>query len=242
MCRLFVVRAAAPVRVERAFQALKEQSREHKDGWGLVQYDSGQAVLQQSLDPAHACKTFDRLGSELATASMILHLRLASVGSVTERNAHPFVSGPWAFMHNGTVFQFARRQAEFEKLIAPEFRAQLKGETDSERLFALFCTYLKDQRDESIDSAAHALERVSKTAIEFFDIDVPDEKSRSSLNFVLTNGRQVVARRRGRTLFHSNDSGARFIASEPLWQADAWAEVPEGATVIIRDDLSLTVR
>jgi predicted glutamine amidotransferase len=34
MCRLFAVLAHEPIRVDRAFAALKRQAVEHKDGWG----------------------------------------------------------------------------------------------------------------------------------------------------------------------------------------------------------------
>jgi predicted glutamine amidotransferase len=238
MCRLFAVRADRPVRVRRAFEALKQQALEHKDGWGIARFDSDPPHLEVNVTPAHQCARFNQLGEELATQSLITHLRLASVGSVTERNAHPFYARGWAFMHNGTVARFKEHRARIERHIAPHHLAQVRGETDSETCFALFRTVLDGIADPGLDDVTRALARVMTTVAGV--TDAGDAEKPSAMNFLVTDGRRLVATRRGRTLFLSSEPGARFIASERLWDDGAWREIAEDGIVGIDERLEVT--
>ena len=143
MCRLFAVRATEPFPVKAAFHTLSAQSHEHKDGWGLAQYDSGEPMLERDVAAAYASNRFAELSATLRSANLLVHLRLASVGEVVERNSHPFRHDRWTFAHNGTVKKFQSAPGLVEERIAPELRPLIRGETDSERCFYLFLTHLK---------------------------------------------------------------------------------------------------
>src|SRR5258706_7228316 len=147
MCRLFGFRSNVPERVHFSLVAeknsLKAQSVEHKDGWGIAYYDGGQAPeVVKGLGPAHSDPEFERVSNLLSSNAVLAHVRLASIRAVHLRNAHPFLHGRWAFAHNGTVANFLKRQTELEARISPEYRAPIRGETDSQRCFYLFLTQL----------------------------------------------------------------------------------------------------
>ncbi len=233
MCRLFAVLANEPIRVNRAFEALQRQAAEHKDGWGIAVFDGGLGTprVDVSTHSANVCERFKRLGDELRTKSMLAHIRLASVGAVSRQNAHPFFANGYAFMHNGTLQNFAASRAAFEAHIAPKWLAQVKGETDSERCFALFLTLLGDTENPSTEELGRALAGVMRIASQTCDRD--DDAKKSAMNFTVTDGRRMVATRRGRTLFEAQSQGAELIASEPLWPGSEWVEVPEDAIVLI---------
>ncbi|MBE2252024.1 MAG: class II glutamine amidotransferase [Myxococcus sp.] len=235
MCRLFAVLAERPVRVTRAFDALKRQALEHKDGWGIARFDSPTPHLEVNVTPAYACERFRQLGEELATQSLITHIRLASVGSVTERNAHPFFARGWAFMHNGTVADFATHAGAIRSQIAPQHLEQIRGETDSETCFALFRTVLDGVEQPGMVDIERALARVVTTVSRITERG----EARSAMNFVVTDGKRMVACRRGRTLFRTSEPGAHFIASERLWDDGVWHEVPEGGLVGIDERLDV---
>lgn len=235
MCRLFAVRADRPVRVHRAFDALKKQALEHKDGWGIARFDTPTPHLEVNTTPAHACARFRQLGEEIATRSLITHIRLASVGAVTEKNAHPFYARGWAFMHNGTVANFARHRDAIRGHIAAHHLEQIRGETDSETCFTLFRTVLDDVPTPGLDDIKRALARVMTTVSAITD----KGEARSAMNFLVTDGTRMAATRRGRTLFVASEPGARFIASEQLWPDGEWREVPEDGVVGIDEHLNL---
>lgn len=250
MCRLFGFRSIVPSAVHRSLvlerNSLLAQSREHKDGWGIASYHGG-AVPQvaRGLGAAHADPDFERVSSLVSSHTVVAHVRLASVGPVELVNAHPFLHGRWAFVHNGTVKRFAQHQAALEAQLRPDLRALLRGHTDSERCFYLFLTLLEGlcppPARPGVEHVARALaetmRRVSRVT------DAPGLEP-SAMNFLATDGDVMVATRRGRTLFFSDGGGRAgappppgtrleqlVIASEQLDHEDHWHEVPEDAVV-----------
>lgn len=225
MCRLYAIQSNTPVRHHRAFAALRSQSHEHKDGWGVARFDGQQIEVAIGLEPAHHSARFQELGA-LQTHALLAHIRLASVGGVCQVNAHPFVGEGWAFSHNGTIRRFAERRAAFEALLPEPRRAAIRGQTDSERCFQLFLHHLEGKA--TLADVARALAKVMRTVDEVFD---RGEALKSSTNFLVSNGRIMAASRRGRTLFTAEAEGMRMIASEALWHDHPWLEVPEESVV-----------
>lgn len=237
MCRIFAVRAASPISVRPAFDGLKKLAAEHKDGWGVATFPQTGKWIETGTLSAESCARFNQLG-DLTTQAMLVHIRLASVGTVHERNTHPFSAGPWVFMHNGTLKNFDRARARFEAEIAPAIRAELKGETDSERCFALFRTYLGDRT--SSEDVATALSQVFRTAERICDDDQPGK--RSAMNFLVSDGVRVFATRRDRSLFTLSRPDLAAIASAELLPDQAWREVPDDMLVTIDEGLHVQTR
>lgn len=233
MCRLFAVRADRPVKIDRAFSALRQQALEHKDGWGIARFDDGEPHVEVNVTPAHACARFATLGDTLETRSLLTHIRLASVGSVTEVNAHPFVADGFAFMHNGTVAQFKHHRQAIAQHVAPRHLARVRGETDSELCFALFRTELERSTGRAIDDLFRALAKVMTTVGAITDV----HEHASAMNFMVSDGVRVAATRRGRTLFSHAETGCCVIASERLWNGE-WVEVPENGLIGLDETLS----
>ncbi|WP_309890310.1 class II glutamine amidotransferase [Archangium sp.] len=254
MCRLFGFRSEVPAAVHPSLvtekNSLLQQSREHKDGWGIATYDTGaRPLVAHGLGPAHADPDFERVSSRVSSRTVVAHIRLASVGAVDKRNTHPFTYGHWCFVHNGTVKNFAQHKAEVEALIRPDLRAFIHGSTDTERCFYLFLTRLAEL--QSLDGPA-CVEKVACALAETMGrvsalTDVPGE-NRSSMNFLVTNGDLMVATRRNRTLFLSDtapETGKRphrnvwtppkpgtqleqfVLASEQLSGEDHWHPIDE---------------
>ncbi len=266
MCRLFGFRSSVPAAVHPSLvtekNSLVQQSREHKDGWGIASYEAGeQPLVAHGLGPAYCDPDFERVSSRVSSRTVVAHLRLASVGRVEKRNAHPFLHGRWCFVHNGTVRNFARHQAEVESLIRPDLLTRIQGATDSERCFYLFLTRLA--KLQSLEGPA-CVEKVACALAETMGLvsaitDEPGEQ-RSSMNFLVTNGDVMVATRRNRTLFlsdtapetgkrpHRAHSGApapgtqleQFVlASEQLSGEDHWHLIDEENIVGVDNGLVL---
>lgn len=239
MCRIFAVRSTKPIAVESAFDGLRELAAEHKDGWGIARFEPGHPPsIEMRVDTAEKCPRFIERGREYVQ-SLAVHIRLASVGTVHERNNHPFSAGKWVFMHNGTLKRFKdspELRARFDHEIDPALR-HFRGETDSERCFALFRTYLG--AGDSDAEVRAALTRVFRFAERTCDVG---EGKRSAMNFLVTDGKRFFCTRRDRTLFATAGAEVASIASEKLKLEGAdWREVPNDHLVTIDDHLRLTV-
>lgn len=266
MCRLFGFRSAVPAAVHPSLvtekNSLVHQSREHKDGWGIASYEtSEQPLVAHGLGPAYCDPDFERVSSRVSSRTVVAHVRLASVGKVERSNAHPFLHERWCFVHNGTLRNFARYQAEVESLIRPDLRMRIQGSTDSERCFYLFLTRLAEH--QPLEGPA-CVEKVACALAETMTLvsaitDVPGEM-RSSMNFLVTNGDVMVATRRNRTLFLSDtapETGLRphrmhsgpprpgtqleqfVLASEQLSGEDHWHAIDEEDVVGVNSGLIL---
>jgi glutamine amidotransferase len=248
VCRLFGFRSDAPARVHHSLvtekNSLRAQSIEHQDGWGIAYYDAGELPeVAHGLGPAHSDPEFGRVSGLLSSHAVLAHVRRASVGRVHLDNAHPFLHGPWAFAHNGTITDFSLHRQALEAEIDPTLRSRLRGETDSERCFYIFMTRLRavSPATRELDSVAlaSALAQTVRLVAQLTDrADLP-----SSMNFIATDGRLMAATRRHRTLFvsdrrrgysqgaHRLADGAQLeqlvIASEELTGEGHWHPVPE---------------
>src|SRR5215472_14476913 len=254
MCRLFGFRSPLSERVHDALvlerNSLRRQSLEHPDGWGIASWqDAGLPQVARGLGAAHLDPEFERVSSGVKARTVLAHLRLASVGSVKLDNAHPFTHGRWAFAHNGTLHAFDRHRPAIEALIAPAYLT-FRGDTDSERCFALFLTRLSSRTDPlgtpSLRDVQWALATTMDEIATVTDVDVGNGK-RSAMNFLVTDGELLAATRRDRTLFLAAESAegvpivqrprsgstvhALEIASEELQGPDVWHAVPPDGVI-----------
>lgn len=256
MCRLFGCRSFAPGAVAHELfhgaNALRVQSKEHPDGWGVGWYERDVPRVVRSLTPAHGDADFAKLSHFVNAQTVLAHVRKASVGRVSAENTHPFQRGPWLFAHNGTVPRWERARGPLESLIDPSLRGALRGETDSERCFLLFLSRLRHRcglERPDAGSAAAALAETVRLVREVAERD----GEKASTTFLATDGRLLLACRRGRTLLISSpepDGEGRCeyvaIASEdpgepPLGGGRAWRPLPEEALVAVDEQLRLAV-
>src|SRR5260370_35340577 len=207
MCRLFGSKSRASSRVSHELfhgeNALRVQSREHPDGWGLGWYEDGAPRVVRSLPPAHGDRDFEKLSRFVTAQTVVAHVRKASIGRVAEQNTHPFQRGRWLFAHNGTLPGWELARAKVEALIDPALRSELRGETDSERCFLLFLSRLRKRCGIDAAAIAAAAGPPAPTVTLAPGLGEPAETP-ASTTFLATDGRLLLACRRGRTLFLSS--------------------------------------
>jgi glutamine amidotransferase len=259
MCRLFAIHSSDLAQVHHPLveeaNALRQQSREHPHGWGIAFYSDGTPQVARGLTPAHEDENFVRCSREVSSATVLAHVRKASVGQLTLENTHPFRFGPWVMAHNGTVPDFETVRERLESLIAPAYREQVRGETDSERIFAVVLSALARRGDplSGIIALEDVLESVEEAVRSVMDACLGLVKQ-PSLNLVMTNGRILAAFRHGRSLFYSTSNrldGASIpiasgdqvqqlaISSERIGPHEGWQEVPEDEFIAVDETMHL---
>ena len=132
----------------------------HADGWGIAVYkeDSSSPSVYKSLSSGADDRDFDihSFIEEGKAESGIAHLRKKTVGELALPNTHPFISGKYSFIHNGTIAS----DRDVYHTLAPS----CEGSTDSERLFRKFLEIKKSNADKEELSTLHAyLEMIMAT-------------------------------------------------------------------------------
>lgn len=195
-------------RTDRLAEALTEEqvavgpaSANDADSWGLGFYQGGEVLHKKR--PKSSLER-DKLewrdvAGNVRSDCAIVHFRTATVGDYRAENTHPFRMRQWLFAHNGTVNGF---EAIREGLLAPmpDFLARnIRGTTDSEHVFHGLLSFLHDSGQlDNPDIDAKTVLGAIRSTISLIDrlvseIGAPE----ATLNFVLTNGRQMFGVRRG---------------------------------------------
>ena len=208
-------------------QSLKVLSRLfYIDGWGIAYYPGSVPGVERSPFRAYSDPRFDSVAvrADTANCSVVLaHIRLCTVGCCcpgcyTVRDPHPYIRNKngryWAFAHNGTI-----EKSVLWSLIDDDYLSQNPPNgsglpecdptdtsliVDSELLFILLMEHIEASNWGVLSGLTNAL-----TQLIYAD-------SASQANFVLSDGRDLWAFRKGNTLFCLYDSlnGYSAVASD----------------------------
>jgi glutamine amidotransferase len=154
---------------------------------------------------------------------------------VALENTHPFVEGRWVFAHNGTVARYKKSRAVRDALLAavsPARRRRLEGQTDSERCFRLFLSRLDLRAGHRGPTLSQVHDALAET-VSLVSAIADRGDLRSTLNFLVSDGRLLAACRHGKPLhaYLPGEDGHVFaVASEPIGRA-GWTAVPEDGFV-----------
>ncbi len=138
MCRLFGMSGGSePVRATfwllEAPDSLAQQSRREPDGTGLGWFDAdGTPEVSKQPLAAYEDHKFAQEAKEVESRTFVAHVRYASTGGLTTENTHPFELDNRLFAHNGVIAGLDQLDAHLG-----DDRQLVRGETDSERFFAL---------------------------------------------------------------------------------------------------------
>ncbi|MFZ0162021.1 MAG: ergothioneine biosynthesis protein EgtC [Trebonia sp.] len=184
------------------------------DGFGIGWYASGDPVpaRYRRAVPIWGDPSLPDLARVTRSPAVLAAVRDATVGTALgEAAAAPFASGSWLFSHNGLLAGWpasAAGLARVESLLA------LEAMTDSAFLWALVVDRLRSGTAPDIALAAtiDAVEAAGGTG---------------RFNFLLTDGRTIVATTAGDTLWYRRADDGVTVASEPCDDEPGWAEVPD---------------
>lgn len=207
MCR-FVAYIGNPVKIDELVikpnnslinQSIKARESEitlNGDGFGIGWYApdiSTEPALFTSVHPAWNDRNLNYLASKIKTNCLLAHVRAATEGIVSEANCHPFHYKNFLFMHNGGLGGFNVLKRYMRREFSDEVYEWVKGQTDSEHLFAHIIELLrkKNNTDNNAETLADVLvESIKYTEKLKSDHGVSED---SWINAVLTDGQVMVA-------------------------------------------------
>jgi predicted glutamine amidotransferase len=233
-------------------------------GWYIPELNEEPATFV-SVNPAWSNRNLRNLAPRVRTPCFFAHVRAASVGEVSESNCHPFQYKNLLMMHNGGVENFSRIKRKVCEPLSDELYNWIKGQTDSEHLFAYMLNQLLSEASISPETIMSAFEKTFgdlKRIMKDYGIEEP-----AYLNMIVTNGDFFVGTRYTSdpallplTLYHSeggryvvedgislmkapeDDDQAVLIVSEKLTEEKHWTAIPANHFVVVDSSLQVRVR
>ena len=259
MCRLFgMTGGTAPLSAEfwllDAPDSLSAQSHRDPDGTGIGTFDSrGHPVVHKAPIAAFGDAAFARDAQHERSTTFLAHIRHATTGGLTMNNTHPFEQDGRLFAHNGMLEGLAELESELGDDLA-----LVKGETDSERLFALITRETRrnggDVEAGIVAATTWAAEHVPVYAL---NLIVTTDSELFALRYPATHTLYVLDRaagghQGGRPLHHQSSLGTRVrsddaierpvvvVASERLDDDPGWRPLASGELIRVDAQLGIT--
>ena len=214
MSRLFAYMGNEPERIRCALfparSALATDVGPNPDGWGLGFYQGGEVLLQKRPKAPPGVIDFYAQLRELRTDVVVGHVRSATVGrSQKTENTHPYRFRSWLFAHSGTIPRFDQIREELLESVPDFLRRNIRGQTDSEHIFHLLLAFLHDAgKLDDIHLSTELLRGAVRSTAAFLDrLIAAAGGGTPELNLIATNGRILVATRRGRPMALLRTSG-----------------------------------
>ena len=231
--------------------SLSQQSHREPDGTGLGWFeDDSTARVSKKPIAAYGDADFGREAREVCSRTFVAHIRFASTGELSMRNTHPFEQEGRLFAHNGVIEDLPA----LDRHLGADHRL-VRGDTDSERLFAL------------ITRETNAAGGSVTAGIEAACAWVADNLPVFAINFVLaiagelwalryphTHPLYLLERDAGTPLEHASSLGSRVrsdegasrplvvLASERMDDDPRWHELRSGELVHVTGELELERR
>jgi len=239
------------------------------DGFGIGWYVpevNNEPVTFVSVHPAWSSRNLRNLAPKIKTNCLMAHVRAASVGEVSESNCHPFQHNNLLMAHNGGVENFPLVKRKLREPLTDDLYNWIKGQTDSEHIFAYLLNYLykshkKIDGDAVADAFNYTYHRLTALMKE---VGIEDP---AYLNMAITNGEFIVATRwvsddkeEPLTLYHSegsryvvedgvtrmeapkDDDNAVLVVSEKLTEGKEWTMIPKNHLVIVEPSLNVRIK
>ena len=227
-------------------------------GWYNQKIDKYPALFKSTL-PAWNDENLKNVTKKISSNCFIGHVRAATVGTVDFSNCHPFTNRDLMFVHNGQIDFFSLIKKTIIAKISSIHLSNIKGQTDSEYILALICTFIDTYKENTI--TVKTLTRAfMDTITEINNIQNALCKcSSSKLNLLITNGKILAASKYSTnpeeetlslyysTLFlnnsHSKETAWKkvFISSEILDCSQDWISVPSNHFLTIDEDYNVIV-
>jgi predicted glutamine amidotransferase len=264
MCRLFGMSGGSePVRATfwllQASDSLSEQSHREPDGTGIGFFDADdRPVVSKQPLAGYEDRAFAEEAKAVQARTFVAHVRFASTGGLTLANTHPFEQAGRLFAHNGAIEGLPVLESE----LGSEGMADIHGDTDSERWFALITREIRRADGDVAAGIASATRWIAANLpLLSANFVLIEADQLWALRYPDPNELHVLERDAGggsesgpRPLDHRSSTGhihvgsdellkrpAVMIATEPMDDDPGWRALDSGQLLHVDPQLQVTV-
>ncbi|MDM8084860.1 class II glutamine amidotransferase [Cellulomonas cellasea] len=259
MCRLFGMHtgkepAHATFWLLSAPESLSQQSRKEPDGTGVGVFGAdGRAIVDKQPLAAYEDRQFATEARDLESRTFVAHVRYASTGENALVNTHPFEQDQRLLAHNGVLEGLDVLDARLGELGATSL---VRGQTDSERLFALITAEARRNGGDVGAAIVAALTWIAQsipvyaanivltTATELWALRYPETHPLYVLERGAggTEGSARLEARTHRISVHSEATSERpsvIVATQPMDSDPGWRLMGAGELLHVGEDLAV---
>ena len=176
MCELLGFTSARNTDISDYLRTFFSHSDKNPHGWGIMYENGERVILKEPVSAEQSTYLSDIIDHIPPQKAALAHIRFATVGTVNERNCHPFtgmdISGrEWTLIHNGTIFNGRHNH---------RYSALQSGDTDSERFFLSLLDNMNEHIARSVPNERERFEIVNKFIVE--------NAPRNKLNLMIYDG------------------------------------------------------
>lgn len=226
MCELFGINSTKKIKANELLQEFFSHGADHPDGWGLATFYGNAVSLEK--EPVSALESVylkHRLTEDIVEATLLAHIRKASVGNLQYKNSHPFAMRDnqnrlWTLIHNGTIFE------------SPELDAYIgrqRGGTDSERILY----DLIDRIDARQEEKGRSLSEEERFSV--MDEMIHRITPKNKVNLLIYDGDLFYVHMNHKdSLYRCQKEKALVVSTKPL-NSDDWESVPMNTLLAYRN-------
>ncbi len=215
MCELLGFTSAKRTDIRDFLRKFYAHSVQNPHGWGLMYEADGQReIVKEAVSAAESLFLDDLIESLPEQKTALAHIRFATVGSINERNCHPFTASDnsgreWTLIHNGTIFNGKHNH---------RYSAVQSGDTDSERFFLYLLDTVNEQLAKSVPTERARFELINRF--------IAENSPRNKLNLMIWDGDMLYVHKNliNTLCFKRLDDGIIF-ATKPL-DDGVWVPFP----------------
>ncbi len=234
---------------------------------GVGSYAQDEILFQRFPSPLDL-HTLSRRWAGSESAALLYHASELPLGRSSEENTQPFRYGKWMFCQTGARGDLPAVRVRLTSLLPDFLRRQIRGESVSELIFAVFLKMVRDfgGMDDEVVRPEQAAELLGRT-VRLIDEAWAKAGGRSAaLNCIATDGSLLVATRYGNEPFYYRllegsrrcercGIDASTLETHPLLRAhrrrrtvalashpthpSSWIEIQSGSAIAIGRDLGL---
>jgi glutamine amidotransferase len=257
--------------IHQSYHAREMAEPLNGDGFGMGWYDKNirpEPGLLRSITPAWNDQNLKVNAGIIKSNCFFAHIRAATEGGVSLENNHPFQYQQYLMMHNGGISNFKEIKRDLINKLSNHYYQWIKGQTDSEYIFALFMQKVSDLSGGKLGEElplSFLVDCFLQTFAELEELKMKRDLTEPSVyNMVITDGSRLIATRyssnpqqESRTLYFTKgkkyvcqgnkcmmipDNGqpkSILVVSEKLDEVvDEWQAVPDNHALLIEEDLS----
>lgn len=236
--------------VKQSYDAEEMKDPLNGDGFGLGWYARHirrNPGLFRSVLPAWNNQNLLNNADLIQTDCLFAHVRAASEGSVSEHNCHPFTFRHYLMMQNGGIPSFKAIKRSLIRHLSDEAFHWIKGQTDTEHIFALWmdCLGLFSPENGRALSSKDVAEGFRKTfqLIDSWKLEAGIDDKASTFNMMITDGERLFGTRYSsdhsldsKTLYYS--TGTRYHCEDGVCRMVRENGSDKKAVLVVSEKLS----